>query len=270
MGEKVKGVYQLQGGIERYLQAFPEGGFWRGKNFVFDKREAIGAGNINGDGGVVRKQGGDEGSKKVKKDDESGDNKLLSWGTECAKCHKPWDRYVGKRKCYTCGVPVLLCDACMSLSSSNKKKKKKKPKEGADKSGKEVGGKEDGKSAEVERVRCPLCVEEGITVPAEDVEFTDNGIRGRCRASSFSESGVEDTFGAVAIDAEKQKHANMDKGDSKMTEGKAAKSVLKWGGGHAAKKKEKIKFSRRPCQFGVECFRKDCFFYHPERETKSK
>ena len=34
MGEDVKGVYQLQGGIERYLQAFPEGGFWRGKNFV--------------------------------------------------------------------------------------------------------------------------------------------------------------------------------------------------------------------------------------------
>ena len=26
MGSDVKGVYQLQGGIERYLQAFPEGG----------------------------------------------------------------------------------------------------------------------------------------------------------------------------------------------------------------------------------------------------
>ena len=30
IGNKVKGVYQLKGGIERYLKEFPEGGFWRG------------------------------------------------------------------------------------------------------------------------------------------------------------------------------------------------------------------------------------------------
>ena len=134
MGSEVKGVYQLQGGIERYLQAFPEGGFWRGKNFVFDKREAIGAGNVNGDGGVVRKDTAATGavvneSSKNKNDaasNEKDDNKLLPWGTECAKCKAPWDRYIGKRKCYTCGVPVLLCDTCMSQSSSTHKKKKQK------------------------------------------------------------------------------------------------------------------------------------------------
>ena len=110
MGSEVKGVYQLKGGIERYLQAFPEGGFWRGKNFVFDKREAIGAGNVNGDGGVVRADG-----KKGKVD---GDEKLLSWGTECAKCHRPWDRYIGKRKCYTCGVPITAV-RCLHVSVVN-------------------------------------------------------------------------------------------------------------------------------------------------------
>lgn len=31
MGNEVDGVFQLQGGIERYLKAFPDGGFWRGK-----------------------------------------------------------------------------------------------------------------------------------------------------------------------------------------------------------------------------------------------
>ena len=31
IGNEVDGVYQLQGGIERYLKAFPDGGFWRGK-----------------------------------------------------------------------------------------------------------------------------------------------------------------------------------------------------------------------------------------------
>jgi hypothetical protein len=28
---KPKAVYELRGGIERYMKAFPEGGFWKGK-----------------------------------------------------------------------------------------------------------------------------------------------------------------------------------------------------------------------------------------------
>ncbi|KAG5177691.1 hypothetical protein JKP88DRAFT_350674 [Tribonema minus] len=34
-------VVQLSGGIERYLQAFPDGGFFAGKNFVFDERVSV-------------------------------------------------------------------------------------------------------------------------------------------------------------------------------------------------------------------------------------
>lgn len=264
MGSEVKGVYQLQGGIERYLQAFPEGGFWRGKNFVFDKREAIGAGNINGDGGVVSSAKQASKGKKGKEDE----NKLLSWGTECAKCHKPWDRYIGKRKCYTCGVPVLVCDTCMSLQSSGNKKTKKKNKVNKDSEGEKADaakndGKYDSKSQEGNnRIRCPLCIEEGVTVAAEEVEFTHNGIGSRLK----SPSDHSDTPGAKpAADGSKKKKGKKEK-DSKE---KAAKSVLKWGGGHATKKKEKRKFSRRVCQFGAECVRKDCFFYHPERGKKN-
>mmetsp|Transcript_2684 Transcript_2684/g.4153 ORF Transcript_2684/g.4153 Transcript_2684/m.4153 type:complete len:722 (-) Transcript_2684:109-2274(-) len=293
MGSEVKGVYQLQGGVESYLQAFPEGGHWRGKNFVFDKREAIGAGNVNGDGGVIQ----DSKKKKQKKD---GSNPVLPWGTECAKCHKPWDRYIGKRKCYTCGVPVLVCDGCMSQSSSaQKKKKKKKAKveesnekadaktvtEGDDKSvkenekkakmdesnekadaktvtkGDEKPAKENKKEKEENlRIRCPLCIEEGVTVPAADVEYTDNGVRNKLGSSSFSESGG----GVESADSKDEPKKKKPKDSSS----KAAKSVLKYGGGHATKKKEKRKNSRRPCQFGVECIRKDCFFYHPERDGK--
>lgn len=43
VGDSVRGVFQLQGGIEKYMQEFPDGGYWHGKNFVFDKREAVGA-----------------------------------------------------------------------------------------------------------------------------------------------------------------------------------------------------------------------------------
>jgi predicted sulfurtransferase len=45
-------VYQLKGGIHRYLEAFPDGGLFRGKNFVFDKRAtmapAVGSGEVVG------------------------------------------------------------------------------------------------------------------------------------------------------------------------------------------------------------------------------
>ena len=247
IGNKVKGVFQLQGGIERYLTEFPSGGFWRGKNFVFDKREAISAGNVNGDGGVVRKDvaaSSNSSSSSIGKKEE--EEKMSEWGAECAKCKKPWDRYIGKRKCYTCGVPVLVCDNCMSQSSSASVTKKKKKKGSAA----ATSGAEDN-----ENIRCPLCVAEGVTVPAEDVEWTDNGVRGRLRTSSFSEGDKI----APADGAPKQK-----------SESKAAKSVLKWGGGHAKKKKDQRSWSRRPCQFGADCVRKDCFFYHPERESKSK
>ena len=94
MKDNVKEVYQLQGGIEKYIQEFPTGGYWKGKNFVFDKREAFGVDNLAGVGGVV------ESKKKRKQNDNILGN--------CCVCNASWDRYIGKKKCYTCGVPVLM------------------------------------------------------------------------------------------------------------------------------------------------------------------
>lgn len=34
LGDTVKDVFQLKGGIEKYMQEFPDGGFWAGKNKV--------------------------------------------------------------------------------------------------------------------------------------------------------------------------------------------------------------------------------------------
>ena len=192
MGSEVKGVYQLKGGIERYLQEFPDGGYWRGKNFVFDKREAISADNPQGDGGVVRKQ--------------QASNENVE--THCCLCNEPWDRYIGKKKCQMCGVPVLVCDVCLSNKQSLQKA----------------------------TIRCPLCVEQDIMVPADELEYTQNGVAVCSEVSKISCSS------------------------------KAAPSVLKWGGGYASKKKRSRKMKRKLCQFGSECVRKDCFFAHPERQ----
>jgi predicted sulfurtransferase len=208
LGSQIKGVYQLQGGVENYLQQFPDGGFWRGKNYVFDKREAMDVHNSNGDGGVIQKT-------KTKA--------AAAMETTCCVCNEPWDRYIGKKKCDTCGVPVLMCDACMATHKKNKKKKQ-----------------DDVSKDQVPvLVKCPLCQEQGVTVRADEVEYTNNGV-----------GTVKDAKG-----------------------GKAAPSVLKWGGGHAHKKKEKAhekkekqRFSKSPCRFGADCGRKDCFFAHPGRK----
>lgn len=54
--------------------------------------------------------------------------------SQCEACQKPWDRFGGKRRCPTCGVPSLICKECF------------------DKKGK----------ANLKDVRCDLCVAENI------------------------------------------------------------------------------------------------------------
>ncbi|XP_033948892.1 thiosulfate sulfurtransferase/rhodanese-like domain-containing protein 2 [Pseudochaenichthys georgianus] len=73
-----KEVYQLKGGIHRYLEQFPEG-FFRGKLFVFDERYAI-----------------------------SSNKDIIS---ECRYCGSPWDGY---QLCSTrfCCQLVLSCPGC--------------------------------------------------------------------------------------------------------------------------------------------------------------
>ncbi|XP_034038089.1 thiosulfate sulfurtransferase/rhodanese-like domain-containing protein 2 [Thalassophryne amazonica] len=73
-----KDVYQLKGGIHKYLERFPEG-FYRGKLFVFDERYAI-----------------------------SSNNDVIS---DCRYCGSPWDQY---QLCSTqfCCQLVLSCPVC--------------------------------------------------------------------------------------------------------------------------------------------------------------
>lgn len=77
----LENVYQLQGGIHRYLEQFPDGGKFQGKNFVFDQRVAMTA--------------------------EAAD----SITGQCSRCATPYDTVSGLR-CFYCRTHVMLCDAC--------------------------------------------------------------------------------------------------------------------------------------------------------------
>lgn len=82
MGLPQESIYQLDGGVHRYLDAYPsDGGIWKGKNYTFDKRFNHGA----------------------EKSDVVG---------KCASCKAPWERYQSQSKCGVCKMETLLCRDC--------------------------------------------------------------------------------------------------------------------------------------------------------------
>ncbi|RHY20686.1 hypothetical protein DYB32_009980 [Aphanomyces invadans] len=96
-------VYQLKGGIHRYLEAFPDGGAFLGKNFVFDHRtrplpqcmpDAI---RINVGVAVA-----------------SSNDAVVG---RCESCGSAHDDITGIR-CSYCRMHVMLCSACIEQPSS--------------------------------------------------------------------------------------------------------------------------------------------------------
>lgn len=87
---KPKGVYHMRGGIERYVKSFPQGGFWKGKNYLFDRR--------------MEQIPSTKDLRQVEQEVES----------KCCLCRERWTYYRGKFKCSQslCGVPVIVCMSC--------------------------------------------------------------------------------------------------------------------------------------------------------------
>ena len=99
---KTKKVVMVRGGIERYLKTFPEGGYWKGKNYLFDKRmEQV----------------------PEHKTPEALEEEVESW---CCLCQTPLSEYRGQFKCaqtlasgMTCAVPVLVCPNCQDTATKH-------------------------------------------------------------------------------------------------------------------------------------------------------
>ncbi|XP_076899966.1 rhodanese-like domain-containing protein 6 [Bidens hawaiensis] len=85
-GPGFENVFQLYGGIQRYMEQFPDGGFFKGKNFVFDHRVSVGSSDAN----VVG---------------------------NCLICNFPFDDYSSRSRCRYCRMLVLVCHVCRGKSS---------------------------------------------------------------------------------------------------------------------------------------------------------
>ncbi|XAR52714.1 hypothetical protein NMG60_11020920 [Bertholletia excelsa] len=85
-GDGFENVFQLYGGIQRYLEQFPDGGFFKGKNFVFDHRVSVGSSDAN------------------------------VMGT-CLLCCSSFDDYLSRNRCIYCRMLVLVCDSCQKKGS---------------------------------------------------------------------------------------------------------------------------------------------------------
>lgn len=86
-----KEIVMVRGGVERYLRTFPDGGYWAGANYLFDRRF------------------------------EQRTNKEEAPLGACALCGVPCDLYRGKVVCAVkaCGVPVLVCQPCRESKSTD-------------------------------------------------------------------------------------------------------------------------------------------------------
>jgi len=102
---------QLEGGIHRYLETFPDGGLFHGKNFVFDSRVSVGPAATSTEGtagGVGADQSGQgEGEK------DAVETEGAAVVGRCIDCSSLHDVYSGFIVCTVCRMPVLVCPSCV-------------------------------------------------------------------------------------------------------------------------------------------------------------
>ena len=182
---QTKDVVMARGGIERYLKTFPEGGYWKGKNYLFDKRM--------------------EQVPLLKNND------LLEKDVEsyCCVCHVSHASYRGQFKCNRdssfCSVPVIVCPQCTRLLKDEKEREKQRAKRRRKEEATlcdpyDVRGSGEVEEEEEERIMltCPLC-EAGHLRPT-----TSPDLVGQKRKLGVIENGGRDTVSGVLLTTSRQ------------------------------------------------------------------
>jgi hypothetical protein len=58
-------------------------------------------------------------AENLERKGQDNDKQVLG---NCGACQKPWDKYRGKKRCPTCGVPLLVCKECYEADKNKIKK----------------------------------------------------------------------------------------------------------------------------------------------------
>ena len=107
----VEDVSQLRGGIHRYLEEFPsnQGGFFRGKNFVFDNRVSVPSDTASTDTLTTLTS-----NVSIEESEQrSSSTTLTSFVVgRCVECTSPYDELSGTRICSVCRDFVVVCPDC--------------------------------------------------------------------------------------------------------------------------------------------------------------
>ena len=135
-------LLQLEGGIHRYLEAYPDGGLFQGKNFVFDSRVAVGPSSSSASDTTSQVAVGPSCSSTAITTTDTPNSSANSSGSSestinnsntiatkevsnresgnvvgsCIDCSAPHDVYSGHIVCTVCRMPVLVCPTCVSNS----------------------------------------------------------------------------------------------------------------------------------------------------------
>lgn len=114
----VPSVFQLQGGIHRYLETYKDKGYFRGKNFVFDGRISLPAA---GSTTTTTSTATSTAAGSVSETQSSNTSCSTAYESSsavdiigrCIACECPYDKFYGARVCTVCRSPVLICDVCL-------------------------------------------------------------------------------------------------------------------------------------------------------------
>ena len=101
----MKHVKHLKGGIHKYLEEFgsEDGGIWKGRNFVFDGRQAASA--------EETRSGKDGNTPTVAPRDPAGRGEIVG---KCVNCGKRHDTFAPQCVCTVCREPTLTCTECQT------------------------------------------------------------------------------------------------------------------------------------------------------------
>ena len=118
----VEDVYQLQGGIHRYLETYGESGCFRGRNFQFDQRVSLTPSehyhqrrlldDPPSPNTTISSDISSNDKDSQKNDNEDAKTQPHEVVGKCVECNAKFDELSGSRICTVCRDLVLVCSSC--------------------------------------------------------------------------------------------------------------------------------------------------------------